>query len=130
MNDHLDHKGNIDFTAYHKAQKDIGERCMQCGEYMLLSVPGNPRSCASCNRLDTVLDREQGHDYRIRCPKCHQSFDVNDHLEQCGDYDIYQEHDDYEICCVFCEHIFSIVVNVTYTFYSPAIIDDPSAAGD
>ena len=130
MDDYKKPDGHINFKAYHQAQKDAGERCRQCGGYMLTGIEGVPRTCVSCQCLNTNFDQEVAHEHYIRCPKCHMTFDVHNYASQCDEYDIYQQHDEYEVCCIYCEFCFFITVDVTYTFYSPAIIYDPSAAGD
>lgn len=121
FDDYKDDKGNTDWTAYHKAKVKIGEECLKCGKLIHLEgidTPGHPEECRDCKELCTE-DGEVTHNDFIRCPACRNQMRIMGG----DDYDSYGEGE-HEIMCDGCEFEFEITTEVTYTFTSPAILEE------
>jgi hypothetical protein len=107
--------GRIDWTAYNKAQKDNGEVCCRCGDYIVFAS-GYMSECYSCKLLKEDKD-EVRHERQIRCPHCCARHDI----ERFSDY-FYREGP-VSLTCSTCELDFEVEVEVTYSFKSPALVD-------
>ncbi len=118
--DFEDDKGKVDWTAYHKRRKDIGEECFECGRLIHLDgidAPGHPEKCRDCN--DMSVDKEEvTHEDFIRCPACRNQMRIIGG----NDFDCY-DAGEHEIMCDECEFEFEITTDVTYTFTSPAMLE-------
>jgi len=114
FSDYEDKDGRIDWTAYHKAQEDDGERCITCGA-LIIFANGTRAECRSCKRVNDD-DGEIDHDSIIRCPKCRETFTVAD----TDMWELYSE-DDHDVSCPECDHEFNVVTSVSYSFCSPEI---------
>lgn len=114
--DYEDEKGRINWDAYHKAQVDDGERCEQCGEYLILGK-GYRRTCNACNEL-TSKSAEVDHKKFLRCPKC-------GHLENVHDdhYGLFEDGE-HEVFCNSCDHKYTITTHVSFEFTSPPRIPE------
>jgi hypothetical protein len=109
--DYEDENGNIDWNSYHKAEVEVGERCMTCGESIIFGK-GYPTECRNCKDIQT--EGTAHHNSRVRCPKCRHVWNPYD----TEDYHVFEEGD-HEIGCYECNHTFSVSTIVEYTFCSP-----------
>lgn len=109
--------GFIDWDLLRNAEKNAGQRCFQCGQFIGRPA-GHPSLCSECNALMKSTEAQQ-HSRLIRCPKCKHVFQASDF----DDGTIYEE-DDTEITCPECEHDFTVTTHVSYTFTSPPIIEE------
>lgn len=110
--------GNIDWTAYEQARRDVGELCYKCGAYILFNSGSGPRTCASCNILST-RSTSVSHERFIRCPKCMTEFDPG----EAEMWEVY-EAGEHEIYCPECDQQFIIETNVKYSFESPELCEE------
>lgn len=111
----------IDWSAYREAQKNVGEICEQCNQYIIsLNFFGGKREtgrrkCYDCNSMDSRTSESVTHESRIRCPKCLHQTTVE---PEEGWYRVYSDGG-HEVECDECGHEFTIVTRVTYEFESP-----------
>ena len=117
MKDYEDKNGEVDWKAYRQAQVDAGEKCYKCNTYVMFSK-GFRTLCSDCISLGDK--GEISHDSFIRCPKCKESWDPS----YSDDFEVYQDGD-HEVHCSECQHKFQITTHVSYTFCSPALIEEP-----
>jgi NMD protein affecting ribosome stability and mRNA decay len=104
-----------------------GRTCYRCGSYvslMKLDAPGYRRLCFKCKSLEEVKG-EVIHTRFIRCPKCGKSWDAH----KGDDHDLLTEGE-HDVTCPTCEHEFEVGVSVTYTFHSPARIEQGADPDD
>jgi predicted RNA-binding Zn-ribbon protein involved in translation (DUF1610 family) len=116
--------GNIDWSAYSKAQVENGDRCSQCGKSILFGGSGYQTTCEDCG----VLHRSKyavEHGSFIRCPHCRHEMNVYN----CEMFDVYQEGY-HEIQCNLCDKKFEIETRISYSFESPDIIEDEDEEDD
>lgn len=109
--------GKINWRAYEKAQEAAGERCTCCGS-LIYPGKGHHARCHDCESLDA--DPEINHDHLVRCPKCrnHWSPSGND------DHRLAYEDGEHEVSCEECGHAFTVTTHVSYSYTSPAMIQD------
>ncbi len=113
MNDFQDANGHIDFSAYHRAQVEAGDKCWSCGALInLLHTPGHRDRCNACKEFDSDMG-EVDHSTKIRCPHCGGISDASQH-----EWSI--EREENTVNCWHCDKDFVVKVTVTYTFTSPA----------
>ncbi len=119
MEEFTDDKGDVDWPALYKARVDRGEVCRRC-ECHIFSFrrddEGRPRLCDDCKGLDSN-EGEVSHDTLLRCPKCRETMDIQ-HMEQ-GDLSMDGDHN---VSCDDCDHEFTIVTNVSWSFQSPELL--------
>ena len=122
MEDFRKEDGRIDWGAYNASQVASGDRCKQCGAYILnIRLFGrqrdpSPQKCGSCRSLDDTLDDSVHHNDLVRCPHCRA-------LSQCpGDdnYELYAEGE-HTFWCDECDKQFEIITHVSYEFESPRL---------
>lgn len=111
----------IDWGAYHHAEVAAGQKCTCCGD-MIYPAKGHPSRCSSCEDLDA--DPEVRHDHLIRCPACGNHWKPQD----TEDYKTAHEDGDHEVNCPECDHEFTVTTSVSYTYTSPARLQDPPEA--
>jgi len=120
MEDYRGTDGNIDWSLYYKAQKDAGETCYECGQYIVNVLKRDfiphRQKCKNCESMESD-PREISHHSFIRCPKCKATMIVSD-LES---YRLYNDGE-HEIMCQECEHEFEIRTDIEYSFNSPELI--------
>jgi len=119
MDDFKQPDGNTDWSAYTKAQVASGERCSKCGSYILFGS-GYPQECSPCKHLQDDKD-EVTHDDLVRCPACGRTFDPRG-----DDYEVYSEGEN-DVTCPSCEREFTITTEVSYSFTSPARLEEKAA---
>lgn len=106
----------VNWEAYHKAQIAAGEKCTQCGAF-ILPGKGYPSKCAACSSLESSPD-EVYHHKEARCPACGETFDMFEHTQETEGNHL---HDgDHEVTCPECSHEFQITTIVEWSFKSPA----------
>lgn len=111
--------GTTDWKAYKDAQKSVGEICHQCERYITLNRNSKEKTlCSLCKSMSKSPESVQ-HDKFIRCPKCNEVFEPIAFI----DFDIYEEGE-HDLDCPKCKHFFIIETTVTYTFESPALVDE------
>lgn len=110
----------VDWDALRKAQIAAGEKCTQCGAF-ILPGKGYPTKCRPCSQLESSAE-EVHHHKEVRCPACGETFDAFEHAQETeGDL----LHDgDHEVSCPECSHNFNITTFVEWTFRSPARIQN------
>ena len=114
----------IDWSAYRKAQINIGENCYQCeGVVSYFNAPGYKELCSSCKGLKSSEDVY--HDDFIRCPKCGHEENVHDR----DDYEIFGDGE-HDTSCNECNHKYMITTYVSYDFRSPARIEKKNEEED
>jgi hypothetical protein len=116
MDDFRKPDGNLDWTAYSKAEVANGERCDSCRS-MLLHPTGRPRTCGSCRDL-AEDDGEVSHDERVRCPACKHTWNPRDNEE----YDLLEDGE-HSTTCGECGHDFEVSTSISWTFQSPALVE-------
>ena len=119
--------GDIDWTAYHEAEVQAGERCMKCRSHIFASMfrgifggkdrEYGPQLCGSCKSLTDDEDHEVTHDDYIRCPHC-------GHLDQISDWDCDYYREKYEdgehtVYCSECEKEYEITTHCSFSYTSP-----------
>lgn len=110
----------VNWEAYRKAQIAAGEKCTQCGGF-ILPGKGYPTKCAPCAQLESSPEEVQHHK-EARCPACGETFDVFEHNQETEGNLL---HDgDHEVSCPNCDHNFNITTVVDWTFRSPARIQN------
>jgi len=107
-----------DWGAYREAQVKAGEICCKCGRYLVFNKTGCQTICNSCVAVQDSKETVR-HDKYIRCPKCNTTFEAQIFL----DFDIYEEGD-HDVDCPECGYFFIVETSVTYTFASPAVVDE------
>lgn len=111
--------GKIDWKAYNAAEVQAGQKCTCCGG-LIYPGKGHPSRCADCENLDA--DPELNHDSRVRCPKCRNHWAPSENEE----YKLAYEDGEHEVTCDNCGHEFTVTTHVSYSYTSPAMIqDDP-----
>lgn len=110
--------GTVDWQAHGRAEVAAGEKCYQCGDFILYSK-GVRILCFDCNKA--TEDGELNHDRFLRCPKCRELWNPMDS----EDYQVFQE-DSHDVSCQECGHDFEVSTAVSYTFTSPAMVEDKS----
>lgn len=123
MEDYRGTDGHIDWTALRKAEIAAGEKCPRCGTYMsnLWEVRNYEHLCSQCSSLDDNKE-EISHDSIIRCPNCKESWDVGEG----EDYQCYEDGE-HDVCCSSCGHDFIVSTSVSYSFTSPALVEQENA---
>ncbi len=118
IRDYEDENGNIDWKAYHAAEVTNGERCRQCGGFILFQT-GHPTSCNDCKGLDARLNTEDAdHSKLVRCPACGQTMDTNDEMQ-----DLYEEGE-HIVYCDACDYKFEVSTRVSHIFTSPPMLSE------
>lgn len=124
IKDYYGEDGSVDWGAFNKAKVDAGEICWKCDKYILnrpLFLPGSTvrqegrQLCGGCKNLAGT--ESVYHEKFFRCPAC-------------GEETLVFENEYYELCvegthnvtCLDCEHEFEVNTTVTYSFESPARI--------
>lgn len=115
--DFRDAAGAIDWRAFRRARLENGEICEKCGESIVYPC-GYRTICLECK--DLALDGEVSHGSRVRCPRCGATWDPHD--ADC--YHVFGDGE-HEVCCIECDHDFTISTDVSYTFTSPARVRAP-----
>lgn len=110
--------GQIRWNEYEKAKTANGERCTQC-QCFVYPPKGHPTKCVSCETIGNQPG-EVSHEKLIRCPKCQDTFSP-------GDREAYELYSDgtHEVTCGECDHEFQVRTWVSYSFDSPALIQEP-----
>lgn len=116
-------ENGIDWKAYEAAEIEAGQTCSRCKTsilYPLLSEwTGGERLCGSCKTMDNEKG-EVSHNTDLRCPKCGFLMNVNDYdLWESGIY----EDGEHETDCAECEHIFTFITHISYSYKSPAKVN-------
>lgn len=109
--------GNIDWTAYRKAQTENGEICSKCRSHITFAK-GHETACRDCDKLEND-DGEVWSDNYIRCPKCSVTWQPyeREHYELLED----GSHD---VTCQNCDHDFTVSTSISWTFNSPPKIQE------
>lgn len=110
--------GRYDWERYNKAQRENGEKCIQCGAFIIFAA-GYPRNCAACDAMSSNRN-EVEHNSRIRCPGCGHSREVED-LYEAGEH---------SVRCSWCEREFSVETKISFSFVSPKRIAEPDEEED
>jgi DNA-directed RNA polymerase subunit RPC12/RpoP len=110
--DHEKPDGNIDWDSYHKAQKENGERCYRCGEYILFGT-GYQQLCHSCKNLDEEDGEVESQSF-LRCPHC-------GHQHQVTYEDGIHDGDSHDIFCEACDKTYEITTRMEFYFTSPPL---------
>lgn len=121
ISDYEKEDGNIDWPAYNKAQKEVGDICYQCCNLILKysNTPTKPSLCFACKQLS---ESQMGvfHQTYVRCPKCKHFQDPYNHPTN-----YYTDGlDDYPIECEECGKIYNVRAHVTVTFESPEMLEE------
>ena len=116
MDDFKGEDGKIDWGAYKQAQVDSGEDCQKCGSFLMFPK-GYPTLCTSCKKAEGT--EEIWHDSFVRCPKCGYMWDPM----VCEDYHLLSDGDHDAFCCE-CDHEFAMGTSVSFSFKSPARIQE------
>jgi len=120
MADFEDTEGQLDWKAYRAAQVANGETCYNCGDSIVWHN-GARSMCSACQAL--LEDRsEVWHDDLVRCPKCGHTHD----LRYGTSYNLFEDGE-HSFMCEECEHDFEISTSVSYSFRSPARLEDEKA---
>lgn len=117
MDDHT-FDGKTDMRSYNAAQLANGDRCSECGVYIMFPK-GHRDKCRSCEKARTD-DGELTHTEKIRCPKCRHMMNSED-VAECTDYRLYNGNEDTKVTCLECDHEFEVVTHISYSFVSPAM---------
>lgn len=112
----------INWGAYNKACEDAGERCTHCGA-MIFPATGHRSRCSDCDSLDQPEEVEHGS--HIRCPACGDSWQPHDR----EDYSVLSDGEN-SVRCSECAHEFTVKTVVSYTFTSPARIQEGESNPD
>ena len=118
LDDYRKANGNIDWAAYREAQRKAGEICRVCSK-LLLYKTGLCNDCKEMGASRSAVD----HDNRLRCPKCRDVFEPSS-----DDYHLYQEGEQ-DVTCPNCEHTFTVKVSVSYSYESPALLEEEHEEG-
>lgn len=94
-----------------------GTLCYKCNSFI------SPRGmekwlCYDCRNLENnkeVCD----HNKYVRCPKCNFYWKP----ESSEDYELLKEGA-HNVICSYCEHEFEVETSITYTFTSPALVEE------
>lgn len=113
MDEYKKPDGNWDWDAYNRAKVAAGESCTTCGHFIVWAK-GYPSQCSDCESIQKDAG-EVTHDYRIRCPKCKDTSQIDDR------YRLYEEGT-HEVGCNECGHDFEITTYVSRSFKSPALL--------
>jgi hypothetical protein len=111
------------YSAYyhrlHQWEVDNGQWCYRCGHIAsYLSAPGYRKLCSSCENLDLDKGEVTSGTY-IRCPKCGHQFNPFETEE----YHVFEDGE-HEVTCGSCDHTFEVTTSVSYTFASPARVEE------
>lgn len=114
--DHENKDGEINWETYHAAESANGEKCRQCGKFILFAT-GHPTSCDDCKGLDAhSTTQDADHGKFVRCPACGHTMDTNDEM-----HELYEEGE-HEVYCGACDYQFEISTQVSFTFTSPPML--------
>ena len=116
MDDYRTEKGGIDWPRYEKARVNAGEKCNQCGRFMMDDNNFSHR-CWECRHL-AESKGEREHDSLVRCPKCKETWSPED----TEDYDLFSDGE-HDVTCE-CGHNFEVNTRVEHHFTSPALLPD------
>jgi len=116
LDDFRKEDGHIDWDAYKKEEINNGERCFNCDNFIGFGR-GEKRMCYSCSNISKKDSLD--HSHLIRCPKCKNTWDINDG----DDYDFFSEGE-HSTSCPECNFQFEIITSVEYTFESPELLDE------
>lgn len=114
--DYKDENGNINWKAYYQAQRDNGEKCYKCGEFIYPNK-GYMSLCYDCQQLERCSGEVDAKS--IRCPNCKTIFNPYD--EEMYDLLNDGEHD---VQCPHCDEEFEISTEVEYSFTSPPLLSE------
>lgn len=117
--DFKDDKGKVDWNAYHKHKKQIGEACQECEKIIHVGgvdTPGHPEKCRACREMESD-QREVCHQELVRCPACHNHMKTHN-----GDNCEWLSDGEHEVICDECKFEFEIIAEVTSKFTSPAML--------
>jgi len=116
---------------YRKAKQNAGEICFNCGRNLVLNreIKGSSDKfnktlecrtlCSSCRELQTFAGNITNTKY-IRCPRCKNTFEPIEFL----DFDIYEDGE-HDLDCPRCKHFFIVETTVSYSYESPAFVENP-----
>lgn len=114
MDDYRREDGHIDWTAYKEAQVNAGDRCSDCGAYIMFAK-GYPDKCCDCKLMEKD-EEEVTHNELIRCPYCKNKMNAWD-----CEFDRLEDGSDETVYCSECDSEFEVGISITYTFKSPEI---------
>lgn len=112
--------GDINWAAYHAAQKANGEVCSKCNSYFTPFGRGCPSICEACKALSS--DEEMSHNSIVRCPACGHGMEVD------GDMEVYADGE-HSVTCTECDYDFEMQTSVSFSFRSPARIKKEETVG-
>lgn len=124
LDDFTDAAGKADWKAYHAAEVEAGERCRQCGTYVvvLARIGKGPQRCPGCEFLATDPG-VRTHETLVRCPHCRGTQNASDEEDICED----GEH---TILCDHCEKEYEVGTAVSFTFTSPPLKSEADGEKD
>ncbi len=117
MDDFKKDDGNIDWREYHRAQVNVGERCKKCETFLTFSK-GYATLCHNCKEVEDSKD-EVWHDELVRCPKCGRTWKPY----ESEDYHLLADGE-HSATCNECDHSFEISTTISFSFNSPAMIQE------
>lgn len=112
--DYTKENGDTDWTAYRKAQIDVGERCYQCKNFIVFET-GHRSLCSECKKFQNDGNKVTSSNY-YRCPKCGNRQEMTDQYE-------FYNGGEHNVMCNECEHEFTVTTWVTLTIESPELMD-------
>ena len=116
--------GKTDWTAYRAACLEGGQTCTQCGA-LIYPRTGHRCVCSDCKNLEKP--EEANHDSRLRCPACGESWNP----AECDDPTTAYADGEHDVTCPECSHEFEITTHVSYSYTSPARIQqEPEPAAE
>lgn len=116
IDDYEGPNGTVDWQAYRKASIENGEKCRDCGAF-IMSPSGHPSWCYDCNDARSNTG-EINHNRMVRCPACRYMWAPGEH----DDYELLSD-EEHEVNCYECNHEFTITTNVSYSFDSPPLLN-------
>jgi hypothetical protein len=131
ISDYKDASGKIDWDSYRAAERverqadiDRGRYCYRCKAYIIFGGKGYKQLCYDCEQFDSNTDDITNPNF-VRCPKCRHRMSIEDNEL----YDLYQDGE-HQVTCSHCTHDFEVSTSVSYSFRSPALLDEDAESDE